>query len=207
MDFIDLAAFTLHDVKNHLAVLASRAEQKGDAETLHGVLEAAATLTRLLAYYKAGKGSLWIEEEARTPADLLNELTVEMGKQTGLTVSADPSAAPTLWFYDENLVRMVLLNALYNALRHARQQVRMAACVRDGWLEFSVRDDGSGYPEAMLGQPVALHSLSPEGTGLGLHLANQVAALHRHAGQQGYIELSNEGGAVFRLRLPGHSLS
>jgi len=202
MDFVDLAAFTLHDVKNRLTILANRAEQKGDAETLHGVLEVAEILTRLLTYYKAGNGNLWIEEEARTPADLLNELTLEMGKQTGLTVSADHSAAPTLWFYDENLVRMVLLNALYNALRHARQQVRMAVCVRDGWLEFSVCDDGSGYPEAMLSQPIAMQSLSPEGTGLGLHLANRVAALHRHAGQQGYVELSNEGGAVFRLRLP-----
>ena len=53
MDFGDLAAFTLHDVKNRLAVLASRAEAKGDGETVHAVLEVAGTLTRLLAWYKA----------------------------------------------------------------------------------------------------------------------------------------------------------
>ncbi|MFZ4539009.1 sensor histidine kinase [Propionivibrio sp.] len=202
MDFVDLAAFAIHDVKNRLAVMASRAEEKGDSETLRGALEAAATLTRLLACYKAEKGSLGIDIDARTPADLLDELSVEIGKQTALTVHADPSAAPTLWFYDECLVRMVLLDALYNALRHARQQVLIAAREHHGWLEFTVRDDGPGYPESMLGQPVAMQPLSREGTGLGLHLAGRVAALHSNAGQYGYIELGNEDGAVFRLLLP-----
>jgi signal transduction histidine kinase len=202
MDFVDLAAITIHDVKNGLALLANRAEEKGDGETLHGVLEAAATLTRLLAYYKAERGSLGIDVEARTPGDLLNELAMEIRKQTTLAVSADLSAAPTLWFYDENLVRMVLLNALYNALRYARKQVRLAVSVRRGWLEFSVHDDGPGYPQALLDRPVAMQSLSREGTGLGLHLASQVANLHCNAGQQGYLELLNEHGAVFRLLLP-----
>lgn len=202
IDFVDLAAFTIHDVKNRLAVLASRAEAKGDGETLRGVLEAAAALTRLLAWYKAEKGHLEIEVEARTPADLLDELALEIGKQTALVVTADPGQAPTLWFYDEALVRMVLLSALYNALRHARQRVRLAARVRDDWLEFSVCDDGPGYPEAMLGEAVAMQPLSSEGTGLGLHLAARVAAFHHHAGRQGYLELGNEGGAVFRLLLP-----
>lgn len=202
MDFGDLAAFTLHDVKNRLAVLASRAEAKGDGETVHAVLEVAATLTRLLAWYKAEKGKLGIEIDARTPADLLTELTLEVSGQSALTVSADLLAAPALWFYDEALVRMVLLNALYNALRHARQRVLMAASVRNGWLEFTVRDDGPGYPAAMLGQPVAMQPLSREGTGLGLHLAGRVAALHSNAGEHGYVELGNEEGAVFRLLLP-----
>ena len=202
MEFVDLAAFAIHDVKNRLAVLASRADAKGDGETLRGILEAAATLTRLLAWYKAEKGSLAIDVDARTPADLLNELVLEIGKQTSLSVRADLGSTPTLWFYDEALVRMVLLNALYNALRHARRQVLMAARVLDGWLEFSVRDDGPGYPAAMLGEAVAMQPLSSEGTGLGLHLAGRVAALHEHGGQRGYLHLANDGGAVFRLLLP-----
>ena len=202
MDFDDLAALTIHDVKNRLALLASRAEARGDGETLHGALDAAATLTRLLVFYKAEKGSLNLDLEARVPADLLAELAIEIGQQTALAVHAESSAAPTLWFYDENLVRMVLLNALYNALRYARQQVTLAASVRDGYLEFSVADDGPGYPAAMLAQPLDMQAMSREGTGLGLHLASRVAALHSNAGRSGGIELSNAGGAVFRLRLP-----
>ena len=202
MNFKEVAAFTIHDVKNRLAVLAGRAEEKGDSETLRGVLEAAATLTRLLAFYKAEEGGLDVAIDARSPSDVLNELAREICRQTDLAISVDLDAAPTLGFYDEALVRMVLLQALYNALRHARRQVRLAARTVDGWLEFSVADDGPGYPEAMLGQPVAMRSLSREGTGLGLFLAGQVAASHCHEGRQGYVELANGDGAVFRLRLP-----
>ena len=202
MDFIELAAFTIHDVKNRLAHLAHRADEKGDRETLHGTLEAAATLTRLLAFYKAEKGKLGVEIEARTPADLVEELAIEISKQSTLTISTDLSQAPTLWFYDESLIRMVLLDALYNALRHARQEVRLAASLCDGWLEFSVHDDGPGYPPALLAQPTAMHPLSREGTGLGLHLASQIAALHSNAGLHGRLVLNNERGALFRLLLP-----
>ena len=113
MEFADLAAFTIHDAKNRLALVATRAEANGDAEILRGILEAAASLTRLLTYYKAEKGSLGVDIDARVPADLVNELVSDISKQTGLTITADLSAAPTLWFYDEALVRMVLLNALY----------------------------------------------------------------------------------------------
>jgi K+-sensing histidine kinase KdpD len=202
MNFVDLAALTIHDVKNRLALLASRAESKGDSETLHDAMEAAATLTRLLVCYKAEKGSLGVEIDAHVPGDLLAELAAEMGKQTSLLVSVESSAAPTLWFYDENLVRMVLLNALYNALRHARQHITLSAASRDGQLELVVRDDGPGYPAEMLGQSPDVAPLSHQGTGLGLQLASQVAAWHRNAGQTGRVELSNDGGAVFALRLP-----
>lgn len=202
MNFDELAAVTIHDVKNRLTVLASRADVRGDGETLQGVLEAAATLTRLLACYKADAGNLHVNIDACAPADVVNELIQEIRKQTALSVSADLEGAPILWFYDESLVRMVLLDALYNALRHARQEVSMAVRAVDGWLEFSVRDDGPGYPEALLGRQLAMQALSSEGTGLGLHLAGRVAAFHANAGQQGYVALDNEDGAVFRLRLP-----
>ncbi len=203
MNFDDLAAFTLHDVKNRLAILASRAEAQGDPDTVREALEAAATLSRLLIYYKAEKGQLTLDIEARVPADLLEELLVEIGQKTVLTVKAEVNAASGLFFYDESLVRMILLNALYNARRHAQQQIVIAARqTADGWLCFEVRDDGPGYPPPVLAQPLAMQAISQEGTGLGLHLASRVAALHRHAGQAGYIALKNDGGAVFSLHLP-----
>lgn len=202
MEFADLAAFTIHDAKNRLALVATRAEANGDAETLRGILEAAASLSRLLAYYKAEKGSLGLEVDARVPADLVNELVSDISKQTALSITADLSAAPTLWFYDEALVRMVLLNALYNALRFAQKNVQLKAVDRNNWLEFVVSDDGAGYPPEMLGVASAMQPISREGMGVGLHLARQVAALHTNAGDRGEIELSHVGGAVFCLRLP-----
>lgn len=202
MEFVDFAALTLHDVKNRLAIMAGRAEAKGDSDNLHGLLESAAALTRLLVLYKAEKGRLGLDVEARVPADLLEELVAEIGKQTALTVTFSADEAPTLWFYDEHLVRMVLLDALYNALRHARTRITLRAVLRHACLEFTVRDDGPGYPARLLGLGPDIQALSREGTGLGLHLAGRVAALHCNALQAGTIELSNDGGAVFCLRLP-----
>lgn len=202
MDFADLAAFTIHDAKNRLALVATRAEVSGDAETLRGILESSASLTRLLTYYKAEKNSLGAEVDARVPADLVNELLLDISKQTTLTVKADLSAAPTLWFYDENLVRMVLLNALYNALRFAQKNIVISVVDRNGWLEFMVADDGAGFPPEQLVQRDNMRPVSRDGTGLGLYLARRVAALHSNAGCTGRIELNNKGGAVFTLLLP-----
>lgn len=202
MNFDELAAFTIHDVKNRLTVLATRAEARGDSETLHGVLEAATTLTGLLVCHRAENGTLDIAIDARTPSDVLHELAAEVGRQTSLSLRVEADGAPTLWFYDESLVRMVLLQAVYNALRYARREVRLGAREREGWLEFSVRDDGPGYPETVLDAPRAAQAVSRDGTGLGLFLADRVAVLHSNGGRQGHIELANDVGAVFMLLLP-----
>ena len=202
MDFADLAAFTIHDAKNRLALVATRAETNGDAETLRGILESSASLTRLLTYYKAEKGSLGAAIDARVPADLVNELVLDIGKQTMLSIRSDLAAAPTLWFYDENLVRMILLDVLYNALRFAQKNIVISAVDRKQWLEFSIADDGPGYPTELLGEQPNMQALSRDGTGLGLYLAWRVAELHSNAGRTGRIELNNQGGAVFRLLLP-----
>jgi signal transduction histidine kinase len=202
MDFADLAAFTIHDAKNRLALVATRAEANGDVETLRGILESTASLTRLLTYYKAEKGCLGAEIDARVPADLVSELVLDLGKQTSLTLSSDLTAAPTLWFYDENLIGMVLLNALYNALRFAHKNIFISVVDRNEWLEFSIADDGPGYPLEQLGELQKMQPVSRDGTGLGLYLAQRIAALHSNAGRIGRIELNNQGGAVFRLLLP-----
>lgn len=202
MNFAEIAALTIHDVKNRLAILGGRAEASGDRDTMRDAHEAAATLTRLLALYKAENGHLGVDIDAHAPGDLLDELAADIRKQSPLNIEVDLARVPTLGFYDENLVRMVLLDALYNALRHARRQISLSAALRDEWLEFSVRDDGPGYPEAMLGQSAPMRGISREGTGLGLYLAAQVAALHRNGEHAGHIALSNAEGAVFSLCLP-----
>jgi signal transduction histidine kinase len=202
MEFADLAAITIHDVKNRLALLANRADAKGDAETVRDAMEAALTLTRLLACYKSERGQLQADIDAHVPADLLEELAAEAGRETRLAVRFNADEAPTLWFYDEALVRLVLRDALYNAMRHSRSMVRLEARIVGDDLEFSVVDDGPGFPEDLLAQPLAMQGLSREGTGLGLYLAGRVARLHDSSGREGCVELRNEGGAVFCLRLP-----
>lgn len=202
MNFVDLAVLTIHDVKNRLTLVAHDAERRGDARTLHGVLDASATLTRLLAYYKAESGALTVNIDARVPADLVNELVADVAHQTDLQVLAGETLSQTLCFYDEALVRMVLLDAVYNALRHAKSQVLISANDADHGVLFRVSDDGPGYPPSLLGKPLVMQSLSAEGTGLGLYLAQRVALLHTNRDRHGQVDLRNDGGAVFELFLP-----
>jgi len=202
VSFAEVAALTIHDVKNRLAQLAGRAETRGDVETLRMALEASETLTRLLVFYKSETGLLGLEIDAHAPADLATELAKETGGLGKFAIEADCSNAPALWFYDETLVRMLLANALHNALRYARKQIVIAVTDLGDYLEFSVRDDGNGYPEEMLADTEASAPVTREGTGLGLRLAKRIAEMHENGGRRGEIRLSNEGGAVFRLMLP-----
>jgi signal transduction histidine kinase len=203
MSLSDLAALTIHDVKNQLARLAGRAEEQGDPETVHIALEAAAKLTALLVLDKAEMGELRPNIEAQAPADLVDELIRESKGMCGaIVIEPDCQRAPTLAFYDATLVRMALANALNNALRYARSRIRISVAEQDGYCLFTVEDDGPGFPESVLADLGATAGISGEGTGIGLRLAGRIAAEHENRGLRGSIALANVGGGVFVLRLP-----
>ena len=203
MSFSEIAALTIHDVKNRLAQLAGAAERKGDTETLRTALEAAETLTQLLTFYKTEIGGMRLDVEAHAPADLVDELVRETKGISNVAIEQDCSAAPPLAFYDETLVRMVLANALHNASRYARSRIRIGVAEQDGYCVFTVRDDGPGYPDSVLADLGASAAVTRGGTGLGLRLAGRIAQQHENAGLRGAIGLANDGGGVFTLRLPG----
>lgn len=202
MSFSEIAALTIHNVKNKLAQLAGRAERNGDAETVRSALEAAQTLTQLLTFYKSESGGLRLDIEAHSPADLVGELVRESRGISGLAIEEDCAAAPALAFYDETLVRMALFNALHNALRFGRSRISVGVRGQDGYCVFTVKDDGGGYPDSILADQGATAPVSRGGTGLGLRLAGRIAERHENAGLRGAVALSNDAGAVFELKLP-----
>ncbi|MEF8700789.1 MAG: ATP-binding protein [Candidatus Accumulibacter sp. UW25] len=203
MSFADIVALTLHDVKNRLAQLAGSAEARGDTETMRQAIEAADKLTSLLIYYRSDMGSLTLDIDGHSPADLAAEFVDQTAARGPCRVELDCTQAPTLWFYDEALLRMVLANAVQNAGRHARTRILIRVAEQGGLLEFRVEDDGCGFPDEVLAAVLgdAAH-VTREGTGLGLELARRIARMHQNAGQRGQIRLENAGGAVFRLLLP-----
>jgi signal transduction histidine kinase len=202
MSFADLAAFCIHDVKNRLAILAARAESKGDRDTVRDALIAAGDLSRLLTCYKADAGMLKAEIDAHCPMDVLNELAAEYRPLARSEIRVECDDGPNVGFYDENLVRMVLAGALQNSLRYARTRITLSVREIDDWIEFKVSDDGEGYPEGLLRNSTVRKSISQEGIGIGLYLSNQVAALHESHGLTGSVMLRNESGADFTLRIP-----
>jgi K+-sensing histidine kinase KdpD len=205
-DFADIAALTIHDVKNNLAQLAAEAESRGDFKSMQVALEASGTLSGLLCYYKSETHNLHVQIEPQDPAelvaDLIAGLPAGLRKNSRITVLSDLDDAPGLWFYDKTLIQMVLANALQNALRYAQHEIRITVIEHSGQLLIQILDDGDGYPQTVLENYGSHSPVTRHGTGLGLRLAQRVVALHQNQGKTGSIHLSNSGGARLELVLP-----
>lgn len=200
----ELGAAVIRDVKNRLAELALLLGRRGDCGKETGiVLGAARQLTSLLIAHREQAGSLAVNIDSATPAELLGELAEEYRVLfPALNIEFGGQAAPAFWFYDEALVRLALANAVHNACRHAHSGVRLEAFEDQGRLVFEVADDGPGFPPETREHPDGELPHSQSGTGLGLYLAQRIAALHVLKGRAGEVELVNRDGACFRLILP-----
>lgn len=201
----NLYAAVIHDVKNQLAELALRLERRADAQQeAELAMNAARRLSGMLLAHREASGLLQANADAASPADMLAILAAEYRELfPALAIEIDAGRAPACAFFDDALVRLALANALHNACRHARLQVRLAAYAREGMLVFEVSDDGPGFPDSVLTAMAESPSApSRSGTGLGLYLARKIAGLHQLQGRHGAIELSNSPGGYFRMLLP-----
>lgn len=107
----------------------------------------------------------------------------------------------------------VLLNLLTNAFYATQQKskqlpgyepkVEISTCRKDNAIEISVKDNGTGIPDAIkdkILQPFFTTKPTGEGTGLGLSLSYDIVV----KGHNGSISLSNEEkpGTTFNIVLP-----
>ncbi|HEY3190569.1 MAG TPA: ATP-binding protein, partial [Solirubrobacteraceae bacterium] len=95
-------------------------------------------------------------------------------------------------------------NLVDNALRHGTGAVRIAAHRHDGRVEIHVRDEGPGFPPALLSRAFHRFSRGDEsrtggGAGLGLAIVEAIARAH-----EGRAEAANgaSGGADVAIVLP-----
>lgn len=114
---------------------------------------------------------------------------------------------PLVARFDVAKVERILEHLLANVLRHtpAGTTAWVRACRTPDGVLLSVEDDGPGVPDELKAaifepfrQGESLRPYSP-GTGLGLALVAQFAALH---GGRAWVEDRPGGGAAFRVLLP-----
>jgi signal transduction histidine kinase len=223
LDFAALFAANTHEIKNQLFLLLNAVEQASREpwasefpsarialeELKRGGDQISQRLTRLLSLYRIAQGHYQLDIAYHGAAALLEEVLLEIqpflgGHAVEMVVE---STDGVYGFFDRELVRGVLLNAVHNALHVAVRKVSLSAAMEDGYLCIRVADDGPGFPPHVLetGMAQAKWNLGGGSTGLGLHFSATAAALHRNRGKSGFIRLSNEGalkGAVFTLCLP-----
>jgi PAS domain S-box-containing protein len=120
--------------------------------------------------------------------------------------SIDVHAAPLVADVDPAKVERIIENLLANAIKHTPPGTKIAASVAqtDEGLLICVDDAGPGIPDEQKKEVFELftrgnNAADTPGTGIGLALVAQFAALH---GGKAWVQDNADGGASFRVLLP-----
>jgi len=206
----DLLAATLHDAKNGLNALAVWLDQAKKSAPSLALAQAQQQVDRLntqlvelLALYRNEKALLRLNIADHDLADFWDDLKSEWVSppDTAITLRWPTDNPVPVWAFDAYQVKLVLFDALRNALRHALTEIHIDAVAESGGgIRFTVADDGPGFPDHHESK-----GMDAQGSGLGLAFARLIAEHHRTPnGKSGWIEMKNAptGGALFSLILP-----
>jgi signal transduction histidine kinase len=222
MKFADVLASSIHDIKNALGMVLNTLEDMssdpnsalaGDPKAVILQLEARRAnndLIQLLTLYKFDNGQLSTHMVEHNLEDFLEEIVVDhraLSAARGIEIAyqADPYLSA---YFDEDLLRGVLNNAIGNAERYTQDRILLVAQERENYLVIGVEDNGAGFPQAMLDMlpdMASSESFSRGRTQLGLYFSHQVAEVHRNGERHGRITLDNNsslGGGCFSVWLP-----
>lgn len=202
---LDIFASAIHDAKNQLFFAESAAanlefERGIDMSQIRGAIEQASNrLVRALAFYRVMRDGVGLSILPVPVSSLLEDgLAACQAQIDGLGIDVEVNCeCHDIWPLDRDLVIDMITNATQNAARHARQRVKVSARVEDGMLVLRVEDDGKGF--------ATLDESEIHKRGIGLYVAQRIAALHRRRDRCGEVRLRNHGslgGAVFELCLP-----
>lgn len=143
------------------------------------------------------------------PRELVAELLSLLNptaRHRKVELSFNPSSAPATLHADRDQLRQALLNLLLNALEavSSKGQVRVELVTIGDRLRMRVLDNGPGLaPEMAQRVGEAFQTTKPEGVGLGLAVARQVAE-----GHGGSLCYSRQGAMTcFELSLPSDQRS
>ncbi len=231
MDFSDILASSIHDIKNSLgsilntldALINNPDNQLADSQQVsllqHETQRANSTLIQLLNLYKLGNAQLTARVTKQHLGDFFEDVIADnqalcRALALDLTYVCD---AQTTGYFDADLIHGLLNSAIGNAGRYARTKIQLSAAKTPNYLVIRLEDDGVGFPESLLQwftsqqQPEQIMvstggGSDPARTHLGLYFAARVAELHHTPdGRKGYIQLRNDyslPGGCFELWLP-----
>lgn len=215
-----------HDIRTPLSVVLGYLEQMqgGLADTPPEVLEhhigktfdAARRMRRLLddvlSMVNVDSGVLTANPRDLEVDDLLADVIHEFDDGGPVAVSVASDSTPGCRVHaDAFHLRQGLVNLITNARRYGLPPVTITAREHEGQVELSVRDAGSGVPEALLPRLFERFSAgenqsesSARSTGFGLYLVRRLVSAN--GGSVAYAP-SPTGGACFTIRLPAPSES
>lgn len=194
-----------HELRAPIAILEARIEtlEAGAVRTrlLVDVSRLSNLAEQLLDLQRLGKHASKLE-----PIDLVNlssEVSADVAPlavDAGYELALDAPDSPVMVMGDPQSLSRVLTNLIQNAIAHGGGRGLITVDVHpDG--TFGVSDQGPGIPvneRIRIFEPFYRLRPSSTGAGLGLHLVQEIVALH--GGRIDVVE-ANRGGTWFRVRL------
>jgi K+-sensing histidine kinase KdpD len=167
-------------------------------------------LIQLLLLYRYENEKLSPNLTENNLEDFIEEVAIEnraLAQARGIEIETecDPFLCA---YFDDNLVRSVIHNAVYNSQRYTRNRLRLSAEESNNYIVLRVEDNGEGFPDHMLELQAALDTsehIHQGQTQLGLYFANLMAQIHTNRDRHGFIRLENKinlSGGCFSLWLP-----
>lgn len=123
-----------------------------------------------------------------------------LGRERGVELSARADTAVVLPNRVTNLVALIVVNLVQNALEVTPRGRRVSLVLRETGeiLSCEVRDEGPGFPSDRT-PFVPCQSVKDGGSGIGLAISKQLA---NHLGASLELKSSTDAGCVFALELP-----
>jgi len=191
-------------LEEDLAQVAPQAHDRfaGRLEIIHGELHRPENLVRQFLRL-AGPSALILApvEIGKVIGHVHGLLQPEAAARGIEIVARTENNLPTL-SADAGQLTQVFLNLIINAVQAIGRNGRIEVLARqsEGAMSIDVRDSGSGLPSGKLNAIFDPYfTTKPDGSGLGLWIAQQIVAAHG-----GVIQAANApaGGAIFTVRLP-----
>ena len=171
-----------------------------------GVARLTETMDRILSEGAMDNGQMKLVPQS---LNIKNEILSLCRDYTELSASVklhyDLQDLPERLMIDRVVFRHILGNLLSNAIKFSgsRPVIHVGAAFESGTLRLFVKDNGPGIPEKEQGLVFDRFYRAPEakdipGTGIGLSLVRELAALH---GGKVSIENSSESGTEFSVKI------
>ncbi len=196
----------IHGLKNPLAALEAYFQSdETDADDRREAVAAVAKMNEqlgeLLEFLREDGGESGYDLTLEEIIELVARKTGARGRTAGVEIVARVSGFAQLPGRAANIVMLVLLNLLDNALRATPpgKRVLLAAQTASESIQFTVTDEGGGLPAPVKARLFTPCASGTGGTGLGLALSAQLA---RQVNGTLTLERSDPTGTAFQLAIP-----
>lgn len=211
-----LQASVAHDLRNPIAIIegyteyleAGLAEGEMSREKVMHIAQNLKMAAKRLEQYTESVRQINQSEEmqlnCRTmPARELPERMAEdfrlLAQKSGIDLYVSSGLGDDQIRADEALLHRILENAMSNALRYAKQEIRLGFTLSEHILSVTVADDGKGFPPEILQQKekALLFSCGDGHMGIGIAVSRLLCKKHG-----GSLELSNTpDGACVKINI------